>query len=153
MSGAPQHRSCAAVRVLRDAKWSIGNRSPRNKQSKHRKQIISTYGEATAIALGNFLELFAEVRAPSSDTDHLLVDTNIHPGERQLLRVAYEEQDALIATGDKTALGALLASPSCESVYRAVAGRVVVFETALLGLMGKRGCSSEWRRSAQPTAC
>lgn len=128
----------ADVRVLRSSKFTIGSRAkPTNRV---RKQIVATYGEAMAEALGMFLERFPEMQEPSTATDHLLVDvTGIDAGEAEIFRLAYESPNALVATCDKRALRQLLSDPACETVRSAISGRVVVLETALLGLISMRG--------------
>lgn len=127
----------ADVRVLRSSKWVVGKRAKPG--SRHRKSIVATYGDATAAAIGELLETLAEVPAPSAQTDRLLVNIGIDPGEAQLLRVAYEDRDTIIATSDKRALETLLSDETCQPVRSAVAGRIVVFETLLLGLIARHG--------------
>ena len=106
------------VRVLRESKWTIGNRARPN--SKHRKSVIAAHGEATAKAIGDLLETLMEIRAPSPATDHLLVDAAIDPGERHLLRVAYEDHETLVATSDKKALLRVIDDAECQPIRAGV---------------------------------
>jgi hypothetical protein len=77
-------------------------------------------------------------------TDELLVSVLVDPGDAQLLRIAYEDQSATLATGDRRFLQLLSTTPTCEAVRDAVAGRVACFESILLELIDLH--SFEWVR-------
>ena len=77
-------------------------------------------------------------RPENDDILQTLADTTaIDAGEALLLALAAERPVYLLATGDKAALRALGQSPALAPLRRALAGRVLCLETALMVLAGR----------------
>lgn len=102
-----------------------------------------TYGAEECARLIELADSMEAIKAPDSMwLDHLTLVHEIDPGEAQLFATAARDS-LLVITGDKRALRAL---KDVEGYVEALAGRVVVFEAAILAVFDRLGQAEVSRR-------
>jgi hypothetical protein len=96
-------------------------------------RLVKAYpADAIAAALSSCTTTAALVVAPSEQSSAWVTDApGIDPGEAFLLAHMLDDPRALMLTGDKRALAALVGTPSLAAVATSVAGRIVCVEAAL----------------------
>jgi hypothetical protein len=115
------------VFVLSTAKYKLG-------VAKNPAKAKARYGEVVFERIAVFVNQVQEVEtAPSVEDQTLLADIpGIDPGEAILISAASQIPASLLATGDKRALGALVAAPKCAPVIARLEGRFICLEQIVL---------------------
>jgi len=106
-------------------------------------RLPKIYGAEACARLVPLAESIESIKAPDALwLDRLTLVNDIDPGEAQLFAAAARDSFFVI-TGDKRALQAL---KDIEGYADALAGRVVVLESAILALCDRLGCDEVSRR-------
>lgn len=103
---------------------------PRNPQ-----KALAVYGnQETVERVREFLDSVKDIPAVADQQllTRLASVPKIDPGEQLLFASCMMNENALLLTGDRTALNALTGSDELSDVQRSLMGRVVTFESALL---------------------